>query len=33
MSDGTDFAAAARLRERVRTTILAACGEPDVAEV
>ncbi|MGF6813024.1 1-acyl-sn-glycerol-3-phosphate acyltransferase [Paraburkholderia sp. Clong3] len=29
--DGIDFAATARLRERVRASILARCGEPDAA--
>ncbi|WP_248295129.1 1-acyl-sn-glycerol-3-phosphate acyltransferase [Paraburkholderia sp. UYCP14C] len=29
--DGTDFAATARLRERVRASILEHCGEPDAA--
>jgi 1-acyl-sn-glycerol-3-phosphate acyltransferase len=28
--DGSDWAAAVRLRERARSAILAACGEPDV---
>jgi len=30
-ADGTDWAAAARLRDAVRSDILAACGEPDLA--
>jgi 1-acyl-sn-glycerol-3-phosphate acyltransferase len=30
--EGTDFAAATRLRDRTRTAILAACGEPDLDE-
>ena len=29
--DGDDFAAAVRLRERTRSRMLAACGEPDLA--
>jgi 1-acyl-sn-glycerol-3-phosphate acyltransferase len=29
--DGADWAAAIRLRDRARTAILAACGEPDLA--
>jgi 1-acyl-sn-glycerol-3-phosphate acyltransferase len=31
-ADGSDFAAAIRLRDKVRSVILAACGEPDAAE-
>lgn len=30
-ADGTDLAAAARLRDQVRATILQECGEPDLA--
>ena len=30
--DGDDFAAAIRLRDAVRSTILAHCGEPDMSE-
>ena len=30
--DGTDWAAAVRLRERTRAAILGACGEPDLTE-
>jgi 1-acyl-sn-glycerol-3-phosphate acyltransferase len=30
--NGADFAAAIRLRDKVRAEILAACGEPDAAE-
>ena len=30
-AEGTDFAAAIRLRDSVRTKILASCGEPDAA--
>ena len=30
--EGADFAAAVRLRDKVRAVILAQCGEPDVAE-
>ena len=30
--EGTDFASAVRLRDEARAAILAACGEPDVAE-
>jgi hypothetical protein len=29
--DGTDWAAALRLRDRVRAEILQYCGEPDLA--
>jgi len=29
--DGTDWAAALRLRDRVRAEILQHCGEPDLA--
>jgi hypothetical protein len=29
--DGADFATTARLRERVRASILENCGEPDAA--
>ncbi|HYM04469.1 MAG TPA: AMP-binding protein [Stellaceae bacterium] len=32
LPDGTDFAAAIRLRDKVRREVLARCGEPDVAE-
>ncbi|MGI9384305.1 MAG: AMP-binding protein, partial [Methyloligellaceae bacterium] len=31
LPDGTDFAAALRLRDEARTRILAQCGEPDLA--
>jgi 1-acyl-sn-glycerol-3-phosphate acyltransferase len=31
-ADGSDFAAAARLRAAVRAAILARCGEPDAAD-
>jgi 1-acyl-sn-glycerol-3-phosphate acyltransferase len=31
-ADGTDFAAAVRLRDKVRAEILAQCGEPDAVE-
>ena len=31
-ADGADFAAAVRLRDKVRATILANCGEPDAGE-
>jgi 1-acyl-sn-glycerol-3-phosphate acyltransferase len=31
-TEGTDFAAAIRLRDKVRAEILANCGEPDAAE-
>lgn len=31
LADGTDWMAAVRLRDRVRASILAACGEPDLA--
>ena len=31
-TEGTDFAAAIRLRDKARTEILANCGEPDAAE-
>jgi 1-acyl-sn-glycerol-3-phosphate acyltransferase len=31
MTDGTDFEAALRLRDAARSTILARCGEPDLA--
>ncbi|HXT20741.1 MAG TPA: 1-acyl-sn-glycerol-3-phosphate acyltransferase, partial [Thermoanaerobaculia bacterium] len=31
MPDGSDWAAAVRLRDRVRAEILKSCGEPDVA--
>jgi 1-acyl-sn-glycerol-3-phosphate acyltransferase len=31
-ADGADFAAAVRLRDRVRAEILANCGEPDAVE-
>jgi len=30
--DGNDWAAAVRLRERVRAAVLGACGEPDLVE-
>jgi 1-acyl-sn-glycerol-3-phosphate acyltransferase len=30
--EGADFTAAVRLRDKVRASILAGCGEPDVAE-
>lgn len=30
--DGSDFAAAVRLRDRVRAQVLAHCGEPDMSE-
>ena len=30
--DGADFAAAVRMRDAARATILAGCGEPDLAE-
>jgi len=29
LADGEDFAAAIRLRDKVRAEILANCGEPD----
>ena len=32
LADGSDFAAATRLRDRVRAAILAGCGEPDLSE-
>ena len=32
MPDGSDWAAAVRLRDRVRAEILRTCGEPDVGE-
>jgi 1-acyl-sn-glycerol-3-phosphate acyltransferase len=32
MPDGSDWSAAVRLRERARAAILAACGEPDLAQ-
>jgi len=31
MPEGTDWAAAVKLRDAVRDQILKACGEPDVA--
>ncbi len=31
-ADGTDFAAAIRLRDKARAEILASCGEPDAVE-
>ena len=31
-ADGSDFAAAVRLRDKLRKEILATCGEPDAAE-
>ena len=30
--EGSDFAAAVRLRDKVRAAALARCGEPDAAE-
>jgi 1-acyl-sn-glycerol-3-phosphate acyltransferase len=30
MPDGSDFAAAVRMRDRVRTVLLEHCGEPDL---
>jgi 1-acyl-sn-glycerol-3-phosphate acyltransferase len=31
LPDGSDWAAAVRLRDRTRAAILAECGEPDLA--
>jgi hypothetical protein len=31
LAEGRDWGAAARLREAVRSEILSACGEPDLA--
>lgn len=32
LPEGTDFSAAVRLRDKVRISVLAGCGEPDVVE-